>query len=267
MSLKLLRYETEDKPFAFGGMGEIYSSTDRLSGNKVAIKTINAQRLRIDDKTVETFMKEAEASFRLSAQSPHIVSVLDIGFEDSTHYMAQEFIEGGDIENKLGDCTGTEAKTIIQHILNGVKTAHTNKIVHSDISPDNVLYCPKTKHYKLSDFGILKILETHLITKGQTIHQGGKPHYMPPAHYFNPDLINEQTDFYAIGIVYHFLLSGTVLKPNFPNPPSVAANAVTIKKTNAKLHAHGINFINNCVQSKYKTADQLIAAINLVPNQ
>ena len=65
-----MRYDIEPTPFAMGGMGEIYKATDRLSGQQVAIKTINKLKLRVDDKTIRNFLKEAEATFRLSRHPP-----------------------------------------------------------------------------------------------------------------------------------------------------------------------------------------------------
>ena len=172
-----------------GGMGEIYKATDKLSGNMVAIKTINKLKLRVDDKTIRNFLKEAETTFRLSKQTPHVVDVIDLGYEDDTYYMALEYVDGGNVLDQGGNVTGTEAKQIVLQVLNGLKVAHTNKIIHSDISPDNILHDKIKKQFKLSDFGLLKILETKLVTRGQTMLRGGKHLYMHPNHFYNPNLI------------------------------------------------------------------------------
>lgn len=259
MTLSLYRYRVEDSPFAQGGMGDVYRAVDLLSQETVVIKTINALRLSLDEKTVRTFFKEAEASFRLGRLSEHIVKVTDIGYESGTHYMAQEYAAGGNLVSRLGKVTGEKAKTIIDHILKALRVAHKNKIIHSDISPDNILFDEKASVYKLSDFGLLKIMESHLVTRGMSMHRGGKPYYMPSAHYFDPDQINQKTDFYAIGIVYYQLLTGAVPKPIFPNPPVIPA-PVVIQAEKLKLHNAGVTFIEDCLHERFENVDQLIAA-------
>jgi serine/threonine-protein kinase len=261
-----MRYNIEPSPFAMGGMGEIYKATDRLSGQTVAIKTINKLKLRVDDKTVRNFLKEAEATFRLSRQTPHVVEVIDLGYEDDTYYMALEYVDGGNILDRAGDVTGTEAKQILTNVLTGMKIAHDNKIVHSDISPDNILHDKSKNIYKLSDFGLLKILETKLVTRGQTMFQGGKHLYMHPTHFYNHTLIDFTSDFYALGMVYHLLITGEILYPVPPKPPAVPAT-LKIKKQNTNLHQHGRTFAHNCMILGYKTVDQVIAAVNQIPNQ
>jgi serine/threonine protein kinase len=259
MALSLYRYKIEDAPFAQGGMGDVYRAVDLLSQETVVIKTINALRLKLDEKTIRTFFKEAEASFRLGRLSEHIVRVTDIGYESGTHYMVQEYASGGNLVSRLGKVTGEEAKAIIDDVLSGLKVAHENKIVHSDISPDNILFDEKGGVYKLSDFGLLKIMESHLITRGMSLHRGGKPYYMPPAHYFNPEQISEKTDFYAIGMVYYQLLTGGVLRLMFPNPP-VITPPVVIKTTKLGLQDAGVKFIDNCLHERFDKIDQVIAA-------
>jgi serine/threonine protein kinase len=259
MALSLYRYNVEDAPFARGGMGDIYKAIDLLSQETVIIKTINALRLNLDEKTIRTFFKEAEASFRLGRLSDHIIKVTDIGCESGTHYMVQEYATGGNLFSRLGKVSGEKAKAIIDNILRGLKIAHENKIIHSDISPDNILYDEKTSIYKLADFGLLKIMESHLVSKGMSIHRGGKPHYMPSAHYFDPDLINQKTDFYSIGIVYYQLLTGEIPKPDFPNPPVVSL-PVVIKAEKLNLHNSGVKFIEDCLHEKFENVDELITA-------
>jgi serine/threonine protein kinase len=259
MAISLYRYSVEDTPFAQGGMGDVYRAVDLLSQETVVIKTINALRLNLDEKTIRTFFKEAEASFRLGRLSDHIVKVTDIGYESGTHYMVQEYASGGNLFSRLGKVNGKKAKEITDDILRGLRVAHDNRIIHSDISPDNILFDEKASVYKLSDFGLLKIMESHLITRGVSLHRGGKPYYMPPAHYFDPDQINQKTDFYAIGMVYYQLLTGGILKPVFPNPPAVP-QPIVIKAERVNLHEAGLKFIEDCLHERFENIDQLITA-------
>jgi serine/threonine-protein kinase len=72
-------------------MGEVYLAEDVRLGRKVALKILNADLTRHEDR-VRRFEQEARAASALS--HPNILTIFDIGKEDSTHFIATEFIDG-----------------------------------------------------------------------------------------------------------------------------------------------------------------------------
>ncbi len=84
---KLGPYEIAEQLGA-GGMGEVYLAQDTRLGRKVAIKVLPAE-FASDPERLARFEQEARAAAALN--HPHIAVVHDIGTEDDTHFMVQEY--------------------------------------------------------------------------------------------------------------------------------------------------------------------------------
>jgi hypothetical protein len=74
-----------------GGMGEVYVAEDTRLGRKVALKLLPAA-FTADEDRLRRFQQEARAASALN--HPNILTIYEIGSEDSTHFMATEYIEG-----------------------------------------------------------------------------------------------------------------------------------------------------------------------------
>lgn len=201
----------EPRPVAEHGMGSVYKAYDPLLDEYIALKVIRDEILKQQpEKAKRQFLAEAIAGARLGKECPHIVRVFDIGQLDDIFYMAQEWIPGGNITSKCGSVTLFEAKRIIFQIGNAVQVAHKNNIVHSDISPSNILFDSRRNIYKLSDFGLLKLMsKTSISILGSSkFITGGKRDFMPKEHFDDPSQINFSTDVYALAVTFYALLTG-----------------------------------------------------------
>ena len=69
-------------------MGEVYLAQDTRLGRKLAIKVLPAE-FASDPERLARFEQEARAAAALN--HPHIAVVHDIGTEDDTHFMVQEY--------------------------------------------------------------------------------------------------------------------------------------------------------------------------------
>jgi serine/threonine-protein kinase len=255
--MELFRYKVEDGPFEEGGMGTLFKAIDRLSGEDVVIKTINAEKLEINEQAVNNFFKEAEASFRLSQLSNNIVKTIDIGYEAGIYFMALEYISGGNIKPFLGQSDSEKAQDIISDILKALSFAHKNGIVHSDISPDNVLYDKTNNVFKVSDFGLLKIMNSYCIKNSKTLLVGGKIDYLAPEDLYNPEGIDEKSDLYALGILYHQLLTGVLLRPKPPESVRVP-DKIRCKADGFDVDEGVRIFIECCLRGGYENAEEAL---------
>ena len=88
-------------------------------------------------------------------------------------------------------------------------------IVHRDIKPDNLFYCPQTGGYKLGDFGVAHYLERPTEGKGKA----GTLTHMPPEVYQGAPFTTG-ADLYALGMILYRLLNDNrvPLLPPFPQP-------------------------------------------------
>lgn len=217
--LDLYRYEIlsrdstgkEPRPVAEHGMGVVYKAYDLLLDEIVALKIVRDEVLRKQrDKARRSFLAEAIAGARLGKDCTNIVRVFDIGQMDDILYMGQEWVPGGNIAPLCGNVTLFKARTVCLQIGNAVRAAHKNGIVHSDIAPTNILYDNRRDIYKLSDFGLLKLVsKTSLSISGSSAFlTGGRLDYMPREHFDDPHQIGFSTDVYALAVTFYVLLTG-----------------------------------------------------------
>src|ERR1041385_4559076 len=73
-----------------GGMGEVYLATDIVAGRKAALKLLPL-RFTNDAERLKRFQQEAHAVVGLN--HPNILTVYEIGQDQSIHYMASQLIE------------------------------------------------------------------------------------------------------------------------------------------------------------------------------
>src|SRR6476659_8581892 len=124
-----------------GGMGEVYLAEDTRLGRKVALKILNADLTKHEDR-VRRFEQEARAASGLS--HPNILTIFDIGTEDSTHFIATEYIDGPTLRSvlsrsrmKLG-----EVLDVSLQVAGALAAAHSAGIIHRDIKPENIMVRP-----------------------------------------------------------------------------------------------------------------------------
>lgn len=179
------RYEIAPIPIGQGGFGEVYRALDLLTEETVVIKTILASHLYgINEPEIRRkFFREAVVSARLGAHCQNIVAVRDFGYDrdSSMPFFVMEYIDGTDIFDFVGEMNGRSAVNVLFQMLLALDAAHKSGVIHSDISPDNILAEEVTGFLKLTDFGLARLLTSQIASKGRSYSLvGGKPGYLPP---------------------------------------------------------------------------------------
>ncbi len=204
---KLGRYEIE-KELGKGAMGVVYLGKDPKINRVVAIKTMAlSQEFEEDelDEVKERFFREAETAGRLT--HPNIVTIYDAGEEHDLAYIAMEFLEGHDLARYTkadGLLPTRTVMGIIAASADALGYAHSENVVHRDIKPANIMYVPKSKKIKLTDFGIARITDSSKTKTGMVL---GTPSYMSPEQ-LSGKHIDGRSDLFSLGVMLYQMLSG-----------------------------------------------------------
>ncbi len=209
----------------FGGFGVLYRAWDRKLEHMVAIKEyypagmvtrIPGQKeviLYTGKKNDEykngltRFLDEARNTARFSS-NPNIVNVFDFFEENGTAYMVMEFLEGVSLKEYISRAGGRlpwqQAVEIGLRIIDALKDVHGAKILHRDLSPDNVFMCDDGK-IKLLDFGAARFTGLD-DEKTRTIVL--KMGFAPPEQYRSKSHQGPCTDIYALGATLYRAITG-----------------------------------------------------------
>ena len=199
------------KTLGSGGFGTVYLARDDKLRREVVLKVLHANWAS-DQQMRSRFMREARAMARL--KHPNIVTVYAVEDGSQQPYIVMEYVAGSSLDRYLQQrgagrqLSVSEALPILRQMAAALDAAHQQKMVHRDVKPANVLMEPNG-HVKLTDFGIVKLLQTagtSLMTRGIM----GTGLYMSPeqADVSRLHEIGPASDIYALGIVAYQMLAG-----------------------------------------------------------
>lgn len=187
-----------------GGMGEVYEAVDERLGRTVALKVLSGP-VAHDAAFRERFLRESRAAARIN--SPHAVTIHNVGEVDGRLYLDMQLIDGEDLQDLLhrtGPLEPRRTLALLEQIAEAVDTAHESGLVHRDIKPGNILIDRRGRAY-LGDFGLAQAVgDTRLTGTGSAI--GSFP-YMAPER-FGADPTGPAVDVYALACVLYECLSG-----------------------------------------------------------
>ena len=152
---------------------------------------------------------------------PNILPIIKADNIDGQIYIASEYASDGSLKEWLknhgGKAPTTEtAVKMIQGILSGLEHLHSKGVIHRDLKPENILLQSDTP--RIADFGIARLMQA---TSNST-QATGTPAYMAPECFYAVRSV--QTDIWAVGIIFHLLLTG---KLPFPQPDQISVmNAI-----------------------------------------
>ena len=185
-----------------GQFGKVYCAAHRKSGKLVALKSLDRYRL-----STQQFLRELR--FLLSLRHRHIVACQALEHTRRGRYLVMEYCPGGTLRELLEDeqCRVNRGQglKLINDVLQGLAHAHSHRILHCDIKPENILLDPTPNGWngRITDFGIAQVIQDLKTTGSGT---SGSPAYMAPERFYGQYHLS--ADLYAVGIILFELLVG-----------------------------------------------------------
>ncbi len=184
-----------------GGFADVYLGEHLYLKTLAAIKVLHTHLASEDS---ERFVNEARTIARLT--HPNIVRVLDFGIEDRIPFLVMEHAPYGTLRDRYP--TGirlplVEIMPYAVHVATALQYAHSNKLIHRDVKPENMLINPNRDIW-LSDFGMALITQSSHYQSTQEVV--GTVAYMAPEQLQGKP--QPASDQYALGIVIYEWLSG-----------------------------------------------------------
>ncbi|MFI1681036.1 serine/threonine-protein kinase [Streptomyces sp. NPDC020607] len=164
-----------------GGMGTVWRAKDETLGRTVAVKELRFPS-SIDEeekrRLITRTLREAKAIARIRNTSA--VTVYDVVDEDDRPWIVMELVEGKSLAEAIredGTLTPRRAAEVGLAVLDVLRSAHREGILHRDVKPSNVLIAEDGR-VVLTDFGIAQVEGDPSITStGMLV---GAPSYISP---------------------------------------------------------------------------------------
>jgi serine/threonine-protein kinase len=200
-----------DALLGVGGMAAVYSATHR-NGKRVAIKMLHPE-LSMHKGIRTRFQREGYVANKVAHPGALQVDDDDVA-DDGSAFIVMELLDGETLraraERQGGRLETAEVLGLTDRLLDVLAAAHAAGIVHRDLKPDNV-FVTRAGDVKVLDFGIARVRETSTAQSAATRTGSymGTPAYMPPEQARGRwDLVDAQTDLWAVGATMFALLSG-----------------------------------------------------------
>ncbi len=262
-----------------GGMGQVYLAerSDGSFEHQVAIKIIREGRAT--KTNIDRFKQEQNILAGLN--HPGIAKLFDGGItDDGFPYLIMEYVDGVPIDQfcKNNNLSLHQYIELFIKILEAIRHAHENLVVHRDLKPGNILITPNGD-VKILDFGISKLLaapEDQSLTQTQT--RLLTPKYAAPEQ-IKQQPITTATDIYSLGIIFYQLLCQTLpfdfenissyeieqlVLNQQPAPPStnVVSGNITPHQLKGDLDAIILKAIRKEPEERYRGISELLDDLN-----
>lgn len=200
-----------------GAMGTVYlaetlgGSGDDDEPERCAIKILKPKIASEHAKGTERFAREAKVGERID--SPHVVEVLDAGFDEATglHWLAMELLEGLHLTEFIRerDPSPDVRHRLLDELFDAIAAAHRSGVIHRDLKPDNIFVVGVDSEptVKVLDFGVAKTLREQMHAS-QTEGGLGTPLWTAPEQGKGGEHIRASVDVWALGLLTFHVLTG-----------------------------------------------------------
>ncbi len=262
-----------------GGMGSIYKVRHRLLDEVRVVKVIRSQGAA-GQEAADRFLTEARSAIKLRHPNVAVLHDFAVG-GDGQAFIVMEYIDGWnllEVLNGYGPPPVALTLEIARQSLKALGYLHRHKIVHRDVSPDNLMLTRDVDGnplVKLIDLGIAKTLEGQdgLTTTGVFL---GKPRYGSPER-FGGGGFDERSDLYSFGVVLYELLTGrcpvagsepaALMAGHLFRPPLDFAETDPSERVPAELRALVLKSLAKKPEERQASSEELIWELTMLQDR
>jgi serine/threonine protein kinase/regulation of enolase protein 1 (concanavalin A-like superfamily) len=186
-----------------GGMGIVFLAEDSLLSRPVAMKVI---RPEIADTAgiAQRLMREARATAAI--HHDHIVTIYQVGQENSIPFLAMEYLKGMSLAEWLDRGHRPSVELVLRigrEIAAGLSAAHRRSLIHRDIKPANIWLEAPSGRVKILDFGMARSEreDVEITSTGAVM---GTPAFMAPEQ-ARGEPAGTSSDLFSLGCVLYRL--------------------------------------------------------------
>ncbi|RIK73790.1 MAG: hypothetical protein DCC67_17475 [Planctomycetota bacterium] len=191
---KLGKYIIERK-LDEGGFAVVYQARDEIEGIRVALKIPHVHLLT--SAAMEDFRREVRLVAQL--EHPNILPLRTAQFIDD-HFVIVSALGLTTLEERISRRLPIDlALDFARQMLSAVAYAHSQRIIHCDIKPDNFILFEGNR-LRLTDFGVAKVAQRTLRGSG-----AGTLGYMAPEQAMGRPSF--RSDVFALGLVLYRMFS------------------------------------------------------------
>lgn len=195
-----------------GGMGSVWAA-ERADGHYQRQVALKLPRLARSPTLAQRMAQEAQIAARL--EHPGIARLYDAGVDERGRpYLVMERVQGSGLaEHAHARGLGWQARVrLVLQAADALAHAHRLLVVHRDIKPSNLMV-DEAGQVKLLDFGVARLLDDAVgAGSSVTLSDGARTHtplYAAPEQRTG-GAVGTATDLYALALVLHELLAGTL---------------------------------------------------------
>ncbi|WP_440097856.1 protein kinase domain-containing protein [Streptosporangium sp. H16] len=248
-----------------GGMGIVWRAHDELLDREVAIKEVRYADMLGEDNQ-EDFnrrtKREARAAGRLT--HPNVVVVHDVVEEDGRPWIVMQLVESrslGKVLRQDGPLPPQRVAEIGLKLLEALRAAHAQGVLHRDVKPENVLLADDGR-VVLTDFGIATLeAETALTMTGIA----GTPAFIPPER-IKGGSAQRESDLWSLGATLYAAVEGK--PPHDRGGALPTMHAILNDEPEPPLHAgplapvlEGLLRKDPALRMPYKEAERLLRRV------
>ena len=205
-----------DRILHTGGTSVLFQATDEQKSRRAVVKVM-LPSVTADEEQRSRFVRAVHTM--INVRHDNLVEIYGAGKQGPFCWCAMEYVDGISILETIemigveGRLDWREVYRVAVHVARALKCAHDQKVIHRNVTPENLLQRKHDKVVKLCDLMLAKALEgtqsRQVTAPGQLV---GNVAYMSPERMVDTSNLNWRSDQYGLGATLFALLTG---KPPF----------------------------------------------------